>query len=120
MNRDIPRRGGLRAGDHGFAWLPAGWISAEPGRSLPRGSLLPRAHLHAPREELMALAVNGPFAEGYARRASEFRVEVFGVAREDVDDPHVVLLIKQTRLRRTDLQQREAFALGVPLGEVVE
>jgi hypothetical protein len=106
--------------DHGFAWPPAGWIFAEPACSLPRGSLLSGPHLHAPREDLTALAVDGPFAAGYACRASKFRVEVLGVAGEVVDEVHVVLFIQQASLRRADLLQREAFALTGPLGEVAE
>src|SRR5215208_4169290 len=93
---------------------------AEPACSLPQGSLLSGPHLHAPCEDLTDLALDGSFAEGYARRASEFRVEVLGVAGEDVDDAHVVLLTQQASLRRAGLQQREAFALTVPLGEVAD
>src|SRR5829696_546830 len=95
-------------------------VAAEPAGGLPRGPLIPRSHLHAPREDAPALAIHGALAEGYARRPSEFRVDVFGIAGEDVDDAHVVLLFQQARLRRADLEQREAFSLAVSLSEVAE
>src|SRR3712207_7190533 len=58
--------------------------------------LLCRPHLHAPREDSLALAVDGSLAESYARRASEPGLEVPGIAGEDVDDAHVDR--KSTRL----------------------
>jgi hypothetical protein len=47
-------------------------------------------------------------------------LEVFGVAGEDVDEAHVILLAQQAGPRRAHLEQLEVFPLPVSLGEVAE
>src|SRR5215218_8310064 len=111
---------GSGTGDSGGARPPAWRIDTEPAGGLSQGPIISLSHLHAPREDLSTLAVDGALAEGYARRATEPGVEVFGVAGEDVNDAHVVLLFQQARVRRADLDQPEALSVIVSLSEVAE
>src|SRR5918994_5780726 len=109
-----------RASDHRLAWPPARRVFAEPACGLSRGSLVAHPHLHAPREDLAPLAVDSPLAEGYPGRTAEPRSEVSGVACEDVGQAHVVLFLQNTRRRRADLDQVQAFSLLVPPSKVAE